>query len=71
MTTAADTPTDVILGLVPRTHRATSAGVRMQATTVPQVLAFHARGWLGPRDKPEDDTYGCGANALAYEETNA
>ncbi len=71
MTTAANLPTDVILGLVPRTNCAAGTIVTVRAVTVQHISAICPRGWMGPRDKPEDDIFGRGAIALAYEETRA
>ena len=48
--------TDVILGLVPRTHRPASSNVAERGSVAHAKLELGAtiRGDMGPRDKPED-----------------
>ena len=54
--TLPTTTTGVILGLVPRTHGAARFHASAFAADVEQTHIATRHGWMGPRDKPEDDS---------------
>jgi hypothetical protein len=55
MSTTATTISGVILGLVPRTQGSASRAGAVRVVSLPRTQISPASGWLGPRDKPEDD----------------